>query len=117
MRGERRPAVDGGRELPVPVDPRIVATSKPGDQLLAVYRMLPRDGLQDPAHYLGGLGRIRRAPPQHRRHGVLARPVKPVPGIDTNGLSVIAASIGLPGAVGASMAQGQLPQRRHRPAR
>ena len=30
---------------------------------------------------------------------------QPVPGIDTNGLSVIAASIGLPGAVGTSMVQ------------
>jgi hypothetical protein len=44
---ERRPPVDGGRELPVPIDPRAGERLKPGDQLLAVQRVLSRDGFQD----------------------------------------------------------------------
>ena len=58
----------GGQQVPGlggadhPVDPRVGGRLEPGDQLLAVHRMLPRDGLQEAAHYLGGLGGIRRAP-------------------------------------------------------
>ena len=38
-----------------------------------------------------------------------------IPAIDTNALSVDAATLGLPAVAGTSLAQGQLPQRRHRP--
>jgi hypothetical protein len=71
------PSVDGGRELPVPVDPRVGDHLKPADQLLAVHKVFPRDGFQDAIHYQGGLGGIRRTSPQHCRHGIILRPVKP----------------------------------------
>ena len=38
-----------------------------------------------------------------------------VPSIETNGLSVDAATLGLPAVAGTSLAQGRLPERRHRP--
>jgi hypothetical protein len=56
---ERRPSVDGGRELPVPLDPRIGEHLQRGEQLFAA--QAPPGGLQDPVHYLAGLGGIRRA--------------------------------------------------------